>query len=128
VLARVAFAIAGILCVGMGVLGILLPGLPATPFLLLAAYCFARSYAPLHRWLVTHPWLGPYIRGARSGWRIPRRQAIQTIAVLWISMGISAWLVDRWWLRILLISIAAGVTLFLERRSRTPRSGEGQRV
>jgi len=117
---RVAFAAAGLVFVGLGVLGIVLPGLPATPFLLLAAYCFARSFPRLHHWLVTHPWFGPYIKGARSGWRIPRKQAMQTIAVLWISMGVTAWLVDRWWLRGLLLSIALGVTIFLERRSRIP--------
>ena len=117
---RVLFAAAGLLLVGLGVLGILLPGLPATPFLLLAAYCFTRSFPRLHTWLTTHPWFGPYIRGARSGWRIPRAQAMQTIAVLWISMGITAWLAGRWWLRGLLLSIALGVTIFLERRSREP--------
>ena len=115
---RVLFAAAGLVCVGLGVLGILLPGLPATPFLLLAAYCFARSFPSLHSWFVTHAWFGPYIRGARSGWRIPRKQALQTIAALWISMGVTAWLVDLWWLRGLLLSIALGVTIFLERRSR----------
>jgi uncharacterized membrane protein YbaN (DUF454 family) len=111
---RVLFAAAGLLLVGIGVLGIVLPGLPATPFLLLAAYCFARSFPRLHVWFTTHPWFGPYIRGARSGWRIPRAHAMQ------ISMGITAWLIDRWWLRGLLLSIAFGVTIFLERRSRVP--------
>ena len=115
---RVLFAAGGLVCVGLGVLGILLPGLPATPFLLVAAYCCARSFPSLHLWLVTHRWFGPYIRGARAGWRIPRRQALQTIALLWLSMGISAWLVDQWWLRGLLLSIALGVSIFLERRSR----------
>lgn len=115
------FAAAGLLLVALGVLGILVPGLPATPFLLLAAFCFAKSFPRLHVWLVNHPWLGPYIRGARAGWRIPRRQALQTIAMLWVSMGVTAWLVDRWWLRGLLLSIALGVTIFLERRSRPAR-------
>jgi uncharacterized protein len=123
-LVRGLFAAAGLLCVGLGALGILLPGLPATPFLLLAAYCFARSFPGLHRWLLAHRWFGPYIQGARAGWRIPRRQALQTIAVLWISMGLTAWLSDRLWLRILLLGIAAGVTIFLERRSRPPRPQE----
>ena len=123
-LRRVVFAAAGLLLVGLGVLGILLPGLPATPFLLLAAYCFARSFPRLHHWLIAHPWLGPYIRGARSGWRIPRRQAVQTIAVLWISMGVTAWLVDNWPLRAVLLAVAVGVSVFLERRSReAPRDG-----
>ena len=125
-LIRIAFAAAGLALVGLGVLGILLPGLPATPFLLLAAYCFARSFPRLHAWLVTHPWFGPYIRGARSGWRIPRRQAWQTIALLWVSMGITAWLTDRWWLRALLLSIALGVTIFLERRSRPGAAEKGR--
>ena len=125
-LVRVLFAAAGLVSVGLGVLGILLPGLPATPFLLVAAYCFARSFPSLHDWLITHRWFGPYIRGARAGWRIPRWQALQTIAVLWISMGVSAWLVDVLWVRVLLLVIAAGVSIFLERRSRTARSGEEQ--
>ncbi len=120
-LARVLFAAAGIVMVGFGVLGILLPGLPATPFLLLAAYCFAKSFPRLHAWLVTHRWLGPYIRGARAGWRIPRRQAMQTIALLWLSMGVSAWFVNHLWVRVLLLAIALGVTVFLERRSRGAR-------
>jgi uncharacterized membrane protein YbaN (DUF454 family) len=47
------------------------------------------------------------------------------MALLWLSMGISAWLVEQWWLRGLLLSIAAGVTIFLEKRSRPPH-GAGQ--
>ena len=121
---RVLFAAAGLLTVDLGLLGILLPGLPATPFLLVAAYCFARSFPRLHDWLITHRWFGPYIRGARAGWRIPRRQAMQTIAVLWISMGVSAWLVGVLWVRVLLLAIAAGVSIFLERRSRAARPDE----
>ena len=121
---RVLFAAAGLVSVGLGVVGILLPGLPATPFLLVAAYCFARSFPSLHDWLIAHRWFGPYIRGARAGWRIPRRQAMQTIAVLWISMGVSAWLVDVLWVRVLLLVIAAGVSIFLERRSRAARRDE----
>ena len=115
---RVLFAAAGLMLVGLGVLGIVLPGLPATPFLLLAGYCFARSFPRLHQWFITHPWFGPYIRGARTGWRIPRDQAMQTIAVLWISMTVTAALARSVPLAGLLAAIATGVTIFLERRSR----------
>jgi uncharacterized membrane protein YbaN (DUF454 family) len=125
---RVLFAAAGLLLVGLGVLGILLPGLPATPFLLLAAYCFARSFPRLHTWLTTHPWFGPYIRGARSGWRIPRAQAMQTIAVLWISMAVTAAAVRSLPLAGLLLVIAGGVTIFLERRSRVTPAVETTRM
>ena len=121
---RVLFAAAGLLLVGLGVLGILLPGLPATPFLLLAAYCFARSFPRLHTWLTTHRWLGPYIRGARAGWRIPRDQAMQTIALLWISMAVTAAIVRSVPLAGVLFAIATGVTLFLERRSRVTPAAE----
>ncbi|MDQ3068203.1 MAG: YbaN family protein [Acidobacteriota bacterium] len=117
-LVRVLFATAGVICLGGGVLGIILPGIPHTPFLLLAAYCFARSSERLHTWLVTHPWFGPYIQGAKQGWRIPRKQALQTIGALWLSMAVSAWVIGRWWAAALLLMTAIGVTIFLERRSR----------
>lgn len=119
---RALCAMAGLVCVGGGVAGIALPGLPATPFFLLAAYFFTRSSPRLHHWLITHPWFGPYVKGAKAGWRIPRKQALQTIALLWISMGISAWLIGRAWVAVLLLVIATGVTIFLERRSRVPRT------
>lgn len=107
-------------------LGIILPGVPATIFFLLATYCFARSSPRLHRWLVTHRWFGPYIRGAQAGGRIPRRQALQTMAVLWLSIGITAWLIDSWGLRLTLLVIAIGVSVFLERRSRPAAARGGQ--
>jgi uncharacterized membrane protein YbaN (DUF454 family) len=69
---------AGFVCVALGVIGIPLPLLPTTPFLLLAAYFFARGSERWHRWLMTHPALSPYIlafrdkRGLTRGqkWRI----------------------------------------------------------
>ena len=77
----------GFAMVGLGVVGIPTPVLPTTPFLLLAAYCFARSSPRWHQWLVTHRVLGPYIaafrekKGLTSGqkWRIA---AAVTLTVL----------------------------------------------
>ena len=68
----------GFVCVALGVAGIPLPLLPTTPFLLLAAFCFARGSERWHHWLMTHPVLSPYIlafrdkRGLTRGqkWRI----------------------------------------------------------
>ena len=59
---RTLFLIAGCLSLLSGLIGILLPLLPTTPFLLLAAFCFSRSSTRLHRWLCTHPWFGPPIQ------------------------------------------------------------------
>jgi uncharacterized membrane protein YbaN (DUF454 family) len=103
----------GTLCVGLGILGIFLPLMPTTVFLLLAAACYARSSERFHRRLVEHPWLGPYIR-QRNG--MTSRQKALTLAVLWLSLGATMiWTARAPWLRALLIAIGVGVTLHVSR-------------
>jgi uncharacterized membrane protein YbaN (DUF454 family) len=71
---RFVWALFGLLALGAGLIGIVLPLIPTVPFLLLAAFCFARSSERLHDWLVHHPKLGPPIRDwNRSG--VIRRNA-----------------------------------------------------
>jgi hypothetical protein len=66
--ARAVWLIAGFVSLGLGIVGIALPLLPTTPFVILAAFCFARSSPRLHSWLANHPRFGPAIRDwARSG-------------------------------------------------------------
>ncbi len=106
----------GTLCVGLGTLGILLPLLPTTPFLLLAAWCYARSSRRFYRWLLTNSWFGGYIRNYRAGRGIPLKQKVLTLLLLWLTIGYSAWRsVDLWWGRGVLLGIACGVTLHLMR-------------
>jgi uncharacterized membrane protein YbaN (DUF454 family) len=103
----------GTLCVGLGILGIFLPLMPTTVFLLLAAACYARSSERFHRRLVEHPWLGPYIR-QRNG--MTARQKGITVTVLWLSLGATMiWTARTPWLRVLLLMIGAGVTLHVAR-------------
>jgi uncharacterized protein len=59
---RLLFNVAGCICVALAFLGLFLPLLPTTPFLLLAAFCFSRGSPRMHRWLLEHPRLGPIIR------------------------------------------------------------------
>ena len=108
--------VSGTLCVALGVLGIFLPVLPTTPFLLLAAVCYARSSRRFHHWLLTNRWCGEYIKNYREGKGIPRKQKITMVALLWLTIGSTALLaVSLWWVRLILLGMAVGVTAHLAR-------------
>lgn len=105
------YVLAGTLCVGIGALGVLVPVLPTTPFLLLAAACYIRGSRRFYRWLMNNRWCGEFIRNYREGRGIPRRQKSALILLLWITIGGSAaFAVSRSWIRCLLLGIAAAVT------------------
>ena len=105
---------AGTICVGLGALGIFLPLLPTTPFLLLAAACYIRSSEKFYRWLITNRWFGSYIRNYREGRGVPRSTKIIAVGLLWITIGYSAlFVVGSLFFRAILILIAIGVTTHL---------------
>lgn len=115
-LRQILLIAAGTLSVSLGVLGIFLPLLPTTPFLLLAAYCYARSSPRLLDWLLTNRWFGAYIRNYREGRGIPMREKVLTLSLLWLTIAATTSLVlDSWPLRLLLVAIAAGVTVHVLR-------------
>jgi uncharacterized membrane protein YbaN (DUF454 family) len=105
----------GIISLGLGTLGIFLPLLPTTPFLLLSAFLFARSSEKLHSWLLNHKILGKYIRDFLRDRAIPLRIKIISISMLWATITGSIIFVanGKLWLQILLFSIAAGVTVHI---------------
>lgn len=104
----------GTLCVALAILGIFLPLLPTTVFLLLAAFFYARSSERFYRWLMTNRLFGTYLKNYREGRGIPLKQKVFTLALLWLSIGYSAFfLVSTGWVKVVLLGIAIGVTLHL---------------
>jgi uncharacterized membrane protein YbaN (DUF454 family) len=81
--------IAGVIALLLAILGLFLPLLPTTPFLLLASACFARGSTRLHRWLLQHRVFGAYLRNVEAGNGIPLRAKIVALALMWTSLGVS---------------------------------------
>lgn len=79
---RILWALLGLICVGLGVIGIVVPLLPTVPFILLASYFFARSSERLHNWLLFHPTFGPFISDwQESGSIAPKVKRLSTISI-----------------------------------------------
>jgi len=114
-------SVCGVLSVVLATLGIVLPLLPTTPFLLLAAACFIRSSDRLYRWLIAHKWFGPYIRNYREFRALTLRTKIMTVVLLWITLGFTIFgLIDNLMIQIALILIGLGVTLHVLRYKTLP--------
>ncbi|MER1966413.1 YbaN family protein [Castellaniella sp. GW247-6E4] len=119
---RVLFNVLGTLSLGLGLLGIFLPLLPTTPFLLLAAFCYLHGSPRMHHWLLSHRILGPYIRDFQAGRGIPLRSKLIALALMWPSLAWSAWVMPVPWARWLLLIPGIGVTVYLIRTPTRPRS------
>lgn len=107
---------AGSLFVGLAVLGIFLPLLPTTPFLLLAAACYVRSSKRFYNWLLNNRWFGNYVKNYREKKGVPLRVKLLSVSLLWITILFSAaFVVDILLVRIILILIASCVTIHILR-------------
>lgn len=105
----------GWLSVVLGVLGIFLPVLPTTPFLLLAAACFLRTSPRFYHWLIHHPKLGKYVIYYLDGKGIPRKAKVYTLLTLWATMLLTVVLVDSQVVRIILPLIGLSVSMYIVR-------------
>jgi hypothetical protein len=103
----------GWLSVALGVIGIFLPVLPTTPFLLLAAACFMRSSKRFYLWLVNHRQLGPWIVDYLEGQGIPLKGKVYAISLMWLSIGLSCYLVPFFWARAFMLTSAVVVSLYI---------------
>ncbi|HBX56641.1 YbaN family protein [Pseudomonas sp. UBA2684] len=117
---RYALLTIGWLSVVLGVIGIFVPVLPTTPFLLLAAACFVRSSKRFYLWLVNHPQLGPWIRDYLEGQGIPRKAKVYALSAMWLSIALSCYLVPMIWARAFMLTSALLVSLYILKQKTLP--------
>ena len=113
---RALFFVAGVTALGFGIAGIFLPVLPTTPLVLLAAACFARSYRPVHEWLLAHRQFGPMIHEWQAHGSIPYRTKITAIVLMSLTLATSiVFFVKPVWLKAVLAVTGAGLAIWLYR-------------
>ena len=111
---RYTLILAGTIFLGLGLIGILLPLLPTTPFILLAAACYAKSSQKFYMWLVSNKYFGEYLKNYREGKGIPFNIKVVSLSFLWITILFSAvFIVTIFFVQIVLIAIAIGVTIHI---------------
>jgi len=104
----------GLVCLILGILGIFIPLLPTTPFLLLSAALFMKSSTRLYNWLMNHKYLGKYLQNYIHHKTISTKTKISAISLLWITILISViFLVEKIGIKIVLLAIAFAVTIHI---------------
>lgn len=115
-LVRVLLFTIGTITLIIGAIGIILPVLPTTPFLLLSLACYCRSSEQMTHWMLNNKYFGNYIRNYKEGKGIPQKTKIFAITILWITIGYSAvFILPIWIAQIVLLAIAVTVTIHLFR-------------
>lgn len=110
------FIATGTISLVLGIIGIFLPVLPTTPFLLLAATLYLKGSKSLYDRLMANEYLGNYIRNFQENKAIPLRVKITSVTLVWITLLYCAFFVARaWWMSLIFILIATGVTIHILR-------------
>lgn len=112
---RALLIVMGWVAVVLATLGIVLPVLPTTPFLLLAAWCFARSSPRFHHWLLYRSCFGGYLRHWQQHRALPPGAKWKAVALILLTFAISLWLVKIIWVRVLLLVIMTILLTFMLR-------------
>lgn len=120
---------AGTISLGIGLIGIVVPGLPTTPFLLLTAACYLRSSRKLYAWLLSRKRLGKLVREYHELRALTFRTKAAALSLMATMIGVSAFvLVRRAWVRLLILSlgaVGAAVVLLLPTAPRDGRKPTG---
>lgn len=112
---------AGTLALGLGALGLIVPGLPTTPFVLIAAACYIRSSARLYRWLISNRVFGPVVTTWQAERGLTIRAKLIALALVWITLGGAAlFLVDSIVMKLVLLGLVCTKTVVLARIRTVP--------
>ncbi|MBN2026200.1 MAG: YbaN family protein [Actinobacteria bacterium] len=103
--------LAGSISLVLGILGIVIPVLPTTPFLLLTSFCYLRSSKRLYDWMLNNRVFGPYIYNYLTCRAIKRSVKVVTLIILWLTLAVSIVLVSNVYLRIFLVAVGVGVSI-----------------
>ena len=121
--AKALWLFAGLTCLGLGTIGMVLPILPTTPFLLAAAACFCKSSTKMYNWLLNNKWFGDYIKNYKEGKGLPIKTKVIALTVLWATLSISAvFFLNRFLppqfvlpMQIVMFAVAVGVSVHVLR-------------
>jgi uncharacterized membrane protein YbaN (DUF454 family) len=112
---RLLYLTTGWVSLILGIIGIILPLLPTTPFILLSAWCFSQSSKRFHNWLTHHKYFGPMIEDWQSDKGIPKKSRNRAIIFMWCGMGLSIFIVSKLWATLMLVCIGTCVSIYLLR-------------
>lgn len=112
---RTILIIIGWLAVVLATFGVVLPLLPTTPFLLLAAWCFARSSPRFHYWLLYRSWFGGYLRHWQKHRALPPGTKPKAMIFIVITFAVSLYLVNILWIRLFLLMMMCALLVFMWR-------------
>ncbi|MGD9809286.1 MAG: YbaN family protein [Deferribacterales bacterium] len=110
---KAAYGSLGFIFLALGITGIFLPVLPTTPFMLLASFFFLRSSERMHRWITNHKVFGPPIKNYMKYRGMRKSTKVKAVSTLWLSLGLSIYIVKNMYVDALLIFIGIAVSLYL---------------
>jgi uncharacterized membrane protein YbaN (DUF454 family) len=118
---RIIYIAVGIISLSLGIIGIIMPILPTTPFLLLTAYCFYRGSPRFHNWLVCHPYFGHIIGEYSDGGGMKKSSKMKAIALTWAMVLLTAiFVLEHWEMRALILGLAMIGTIVIIRLKTRP--------
>ena len=115
-LVRRGLIVLGFICVGLGVIGLVVPMMPGVVFLGIAAWCFSKSSERFHEWLIHHKHLGPIVKAWETGEGFTRQLRRRILIILWVSLVISMIVVGKPWVIAMITCVGIGVTTYLMRQ------------